>query len=129
MDKIITFIGWVGILIFILLVGGFLCVVVSASVYGQCGAVSQMSLRQLIPMVEAIEKGELATLGRVGDIEARLQSERPGWIELRKYHVVTRRVASGYDVVVEPTGFWRFCRCTYVLHDGGDRLETLPGYL
>ena len=95
----------------------------------RCGFPSDDALRVLVPIVKFTETQELAASGRVGDIDAALRSPKPPHvIGLDYYRIVTSKTSAGYVVTIKPTG-WCFCRRTYVLRDGGKRLEVVPDFL
>ena len=78
--------------------------------------------RGLVTAVRITEKQELARTGRLGDIDAELRSGREAHTILQYYRIVVQKTSNGYDVVIKPTG-WCFCRPTFILHDGGNRLQ------
>jgi hypothetical protein len=95
----------------------------------KCNFPSDDALRVLVLVVKGIETRELAASGHVGDIDARLRSAPPPHIiGLDHYRVVTRKAASGYEIVIQPTG-WCFCRATYILRDGGKQLQVIRPFL
>lgn len=90
----------------------------------ECDSPSGDADRVLLPAVRAFEMANLRSSGGVGNLDAKFRSRYPGLIGLDEYRVVTKKVAGGYDVVIEPRR-WCFCRQTFVLHDGGRRLEVI----
>src|SRR5262249_37429640 len=70
-DKLLEIIGWIGIALFVLVVGGFIVVSAVASVHAHCGGASEEALRVLVRVVRANEKHDLRIFGKVGNIDAR----------------------------------------------------------
>ena len=51
MDKLLELIGWIGIALFVLIVGGFVLVVVVSYIHAKCKVESEEALRSLVPIV------------------------------------------------------------------------------
>ena len=95
----------------------------------KCDTPTEEAHRVLVKVVEITEKQELRKTGRLGDIDSELRSgPKPHIIGLDYYRVIVQKTSSGYDVVIKPTG-WCFCRATFILHDGGDRMEVVYPWL
>ncbi len=94
----------------------------------ECGWPSSQAGRVLVRVVAITEKQDLRATGKVGDIDAKLRSGFPHLTLLDQYRIVVHKEASGYGVAVEPSG-WCFCRDSFILHDGGERLEVVPSWL
>jgi hypothetical protein len=108
-------------LVFVLYVGAIVWA-------AECLLPSGGAARALVQVVRLVETQELAATGRVGDIDARLRSEKHHVIGLDHYRVLTRGTGVGYDVVIKPTG-WCFCRATYILRAGGKELVVVKPLL
>lgn len=107
------------LLLVILGAGGIVWVV-------NCSLPSGRALSSLVPVVRLVETRELAASGSLDALDAKLKAFFPH--KLADYRVVTRVRGADHEVVIEPTG-WCFCRATYVLHDGGARLEVVAPLL
>jgi len=88
----------------------------------KCSTPSGRALSSLVPAVGLVETQELAASGSLDALDAKLRTEFSH--KLAHYRIVTRAKGADHEVVIEPTG-WCFCRATYVLHDGGKRLEVV----
>jgi hypothetical protein len=94
----------------------------------ECSWPSWEAGRVLVRVVAITEGRDFRATGRVGDIDAELRSEVPHLIGLDRYRIVVHKEVSGYEVAVEPSG-WCFCRESFILHDGGKRIEVVPSWL
>jgi hypothetical protein len=90
----------------------------------ECQMPSDLPKRGLVTEVTEMEEAELKSTGKVGDIEAEITSGNRHPFILDTYRVVTRKVTGGYDVLIEPRS-WCFCRKTYIIHNGGARVEVV----
>ena len=83
------------------------------------------SAQRVLVRVVAIRAGqELARTGKLRDLDAELRSEYPHVIGLDRYKIIVQKTSDAYDVVIKPSS-WCFCRPTFILHDGGRRLEVV----
>ena len=94
----------------------------------ECDWPSSQADRVLVRVVAITEEQDLRATGKVGDIDAKLRSERQHVIGLDHYRIVVRKEGSGYEVAVEPSG-WCFCLYSFILHDAGKRTEVFPSWL
>lgn len=92
----------------------------------KCSLPSGRALSSLVPVVSLVETRELAASGNLDALDAKLKTEFSH--KLPHYRIVTRTNGVDHEVLIEPTG-WCFCRATYVLHDGGKRLEVVEPLL
>jgi hypothetical protein len=125
MGRVIEVIGWVGIVLFVLIVGGGACGICFGFLYSKCAIASEQAERVLVPLVRRVEAHALATSGEGDKLDPKFREPKLGALGSGQYRVVTRRTAEGYEVVIEPTA-WCFCRDTYVLRDGGKEMEIVP---
>lgn len=93
----------------------------------QCTVPTNDAHRILARYVAIRETQELEESGKLGDLDSELRSEKPypRAAGLDHYRIVVRKVSGGYDVILQPMQ-WCFCRSTFVLHNGGWRVEVLP---
>ena len=128
MGRLITIIGWIGIILFILIVGGGACVFGFVFLHEKCGMASDDVARGLVPQIAFIEKHAFAGVIERRQIDPKLRV--PGLVRMGngEYGVSTRKASRGYEVVIAPKR-WCFCRITYILRDGGNELDLVEPLL
>ena len=109
-----------------------ICVIAAVALTGlailifefECDSPTEDAHRVLVPVVDMIRRQQLERTGKIGDIDAELRLRYPGVLGLNRYRVIVQQTPHGEDVIVRPST-WCFCRATFVLHEGGKRLEIL----
>jgi len=108
----------------------FLLLYLSVVLVVHCDTPSGEAKALIESIVKTTAKRELAKSGKIGNLDAELRSEWTGigsW--LKEHRVVVHKTSSSYDIIIEPTGLWCFCRSTVILHEVGGRVETVTPFL
>jgi hypothetical protein len=114
-------------LVLVALVATALAVIISVLVWEiKCSAPSGNAARVLVPIVKMTMTRRLAMKGSDGDTDAELRALYASVPQIKEYRIVIKPDSG--DVVVEPTG-WCFCRQTFILQDGGKRVQRISPLL